>query len=125
VRLTSFVAAAIVRRGGVATSVPRVMASDLSGHASASTTSAYRSRGGVTSGCPCTDNNGGEFVIPWAVFAGERVSTNYASASWETVTRASEPPFADGPAGRLTTIEATSSSSIVIRYRPDLPRGSR
>jgi hypothetical protein len=65
----------------------------------------------VTSGCPCIDNHGGESIIPWAVFARERVSTNDASASWEAVARASEPPVASAPAGRLTTSEATSSSS--------------
>jgi hypothetical protein len=97
-------------------SAPRVTASDLSRHASASTTSACHSRNGVTSGCPYTDNNGGEFVVPWAVFAEERVSTNDASDSWEAVARTSEPPVAGAPAGRLTTSEATISSSIGLTH---------
>lgn len=55
-------------------SAPRITAPD-SGHASASMA--------TTCGRPCTCDNGGEFVVYWAAFARERVSTNDASASWE------------------------------------------
>jgi hypothetical protein len=65
--------------------VPRVTTSDLSGHASASMTLACRSCDGVTSGCPCTDNNRGKSVVH--------------TDSYEAVTRASEPPVIGALAG--------------------------